>query len=65
MAEAAAKTGRKGDPIWTEFERLPGNKAKCRHCEQPEIISGVAHRMKNHYLKYHHQKKTTRLKIIR
>ena len=62
MAEAAAKTGRKRDPIWTEFERLPGNKAKCRHCEQPEIISGVAHRMKTHYLKYHQQRKKHSIK---
>ena len=62
MAEAAAKTGRKRDPIWTEFKRLPGNKAKCRHCEQPEIISGVAHRMRFHYLKYHQQRKKHSIK---
>ena len=46
-----ASTGRKLDPVWSEFEKIAPNKARCRKC--PYEVAPLVDRMKKHISKAH------------
>jgi len=43
-------SGRRLDPIWSEFERVDGNKAKCNECGH--TLAALVDRMKKHFQKH-------------
>ena len=49
--QTMASTGRKLDPVWSEFDRIAPNKARCRKC--PYEVAPLVDRMKKHISKVH------------